>query len=164
MTREDFIDNVDSFYELQDFCTEHRLDTVDNVCDRDGWNDEIDERLVDLAREYSWRDLLDTLRGYEDDDGYDYYEYDEYYCRLVPVDFSDLKQRVLEAADEDNVWDEEEEEDNEEEDLTIDEDIIEEGCPFEEMFEESRNYVQSFTERELEIVGEGLRNIRTMVE
>ena len=169
MTREEFIDYVDTYEDLQEFCGRNGLNSLDGIYDNDSWCDYINDNLVNMAENRTWRDLLETLRNYEENDGYEFYVWDDYYDRFDPIDYDDIKERVLEDADYAEVWDSEDEPDDvdtllTDEKMGIEEEIESDGCPMEEMLAESRNYVQSFTDRELQAIGDGLRSVRTMVE
>ena len=102
MTRREFEDEVTTWWELQDFCEEIRCNIMDGLIDGDSRSAYIDEELVDLARNNTWTDLLSILQRYEDESGYEYYLYDEYYGEyrgISDYDFDDYKQQVMEWAD-----------------------------------------------------------------
>lgn len=168
MTREFFLENINDMWELQEFCDSNNLYTMEDIRDSESWNEYIDESLVDWARENTWNDLLSILRDVEENAGYDYYEWDEDYGRYTPVDFDDMKDRVLSDADYEECWDNEDEnEDDNEYDAesdSLDEECAEDDCTIEDMLAESLCYVQSFTEQELAAIGEGLRDVRAMIE
>ena len=149
MTRAEFIDEVTEWWELIDFCNDNRCeDLVENLYSEDARNEYIDDCLVDWAHDNGWRDLLDILRDYENEDGYDYYVYDEYYGRYVGAttdDFRTYKDEVLRYADENDLFDAEEDEEEEESDSygrwgytdesnEDEEEVPDEDCSFTEMF------------------------------
>lgn len=117
MTRQEFIDNVVSWPELLEFCSDNECGECDNVYDADQRDESIDRNLVSMARgAEGWSDLYHIL-----DDipvGYDYYEdtdadgwrgLDDY------DDFQRYKEYVAEWMDNGEYWDDEYEEDDEEE-------------------------------------------------
>lgn len=105
MTRQEFLDDVNSFYELIDFCQNERLDICDDIYDADTANEIIMERLGDYR---NWQDayrFLDDIPvdcEYYHEDGYgDFEDADDM--------FEDYKDDVLSAMDDGDYWDEEEE-------------------------------------------------------
>ena len=118
MKRTEFIRDVTTWWELMDVCEEHSLRTCEDIIDDESRNDYINETLVDLARNNSWQDLRDTLNCYADDDGYDFYAYDDYYGRWRPLDdddFDNYKDLVLEEMDNNDYFDPEDDEEDSEE-------------------------------------------------
>ena len=111
MTRQEFLDNVTTFDELQEFCSD-----VDYYLQEDGaysageYDDYIDNELYELAREEPWRDIRSWLSNLPD--GYDYYFRDDWgdWEGRSYRDIYDLKQRVLAYADENDLFDVEDEE------------------------------------------------------
>lgn len=176
MTREEFLYDVRDYDELREFCEDVGCDILDGVYDEDMFNEYIEDRLVDLARENTWRDLYHILNDYDSDSGYDYYIWDEDYCEYKPKDFDDLKSLVLDWADYEDAWhDDDEEEDYETEQvsdydrwLTPEERFEripteEEDCTVFDMFKESRNCVQTMTPEDLDALGNGLRATRELI-
>ena len=116
MTRQEFIDNVDRWWQLVDFCNDYDLYSCEDIYDYDQMNDYVDEKLYDLAREESWTAVRDILA--EIDTNYDYYRIggiDDIEGMTEGSDFDDYKDAVLEEADANETWDEEEEEVDEDE-------------------------------------------------
>ena len=108
MKRSEFINEVICWGELLDVCNENSLDACEDVVSEDYRDEYIDDMLVDLARNNSWRDLMSTLNQYDEDSGYDYYRYDDYYGIYRPLDgddFYEYKNSVLEEMDENEYWD-----------------------------------------------------------
>lgn len=148
MTRNDFIDNVETWSDLIEFCEDERCDLCSDVVSDDTRNEWIEEHLVDYARNQGWRDLLDTLRGFEDNDGYDWYIYDDYYDTYegaTDSDFDERKEQVIQYMDDGEWWEEERDDEEEEPDCyqpsvqnPVDpEDLTqtpEEECSFAELF------------------------------
>lgn len=111
MTRTEFIENVQNWWELLDFCNDEGCDICDDVYDDDSKDQYINETLVDTARNVDdWRDLLQTLSDIPY--GYDCYRLDGY-CDFVGLDdedFESYKDDVLEWGDDRDIWEDEEEE------------------------------------------------------
>lgn len=112
MTRNEFIDSVDRWHELVNFCYDEGCYICDDIYSEDTRDDFINEELVDLARDSdSWQDLLRNLQNVPD--GYDYYERDDYgdwYGLNDYNDFDRYKNDVLEWMDERDAWDEDDDE------------------------------------------------------
>lgn len=143
MTRTEFIEDVTCFDELIDFCYNEGIDYCDNIYTEEAKNEYIDNMLVEMARQYSWQELLDILEGIPDDYRDDYYrldEYDDTWDVLDAYDFDEIKGEVLEYMDDGEYWDEEEEEfvedyydDNVEEEIEEDNEPEEGGCSISEL-------------------------------
>lgn len=144
MTRQEFIDNIDTVGELIDFCYEYDCDECEDIYSEDAMDDYINECLTDWARNNTWRDLMNILNDLPT--GYDYYRQDDYgdWQGVDDYgDFDDYKQRVLEWGDDNEVWDAEDEEEEEElEEEPTDPDPEEE---FEPDFSLSELYTSSVT-------------------
>ncbi len=116
MTRQEFIEDVNSWVDLLDFCSDQGCDCCENVYseyDRDSY---IDDNLVVMARNAdSWESLKDTLSDIST--GYDYYYHDDNgdWVGLDDDgdDFEDYKDDVLEWADNHDVFEDEEEDEEE---------------------------------------------------
>lgn len=130
MTRQEFIDDVTTFDELHSFCIDIEYDLQeDGAYSEDEYDEYINEEAYEIARENDWRDLRGWLS--ELPDGYDFYVKDAWEdwggrsCREI----DDLKESVLEYADQNDLFDVEEEEPEE---------YIEEGAeePEEDDFED----------------------------
>lgn len=145
MTRDEFLE-ISEWADLVDFCYENNLYMCDDVYD-DGQKDEwINDRLYDWARELNWRELYDRLN--EIPDSSDWYILDDYgdFCEAGDEEFEEYKENILEAADENGLFDDEEEEYEEDslEDYTLDEDETEEEefvpeMPFDTLYRQSPN-------------------------
>lgn len=112
MTREWFVENINEWTELKDFCNDYGCSYCDNIYDSYDRDSYIDEMLTDLASDAgSWQDLRDTLRDIPC--GGDYYIRDTY-GEWLDADylFDDYKNDVIEWADSAEVW-EEDDDDNE---------------------------------------------------
>lgn len=105
MTRQDFIDNVEHWYELIEFCNDIECDICEAIVSGDNLEENIREDFNDFGSEYPWTDI----RGWLNDivDGYDYYvrngsfEYEH----LSDADFEVYKQEILDYMDRNGIWD-----------------------------------------------------------
>ena len=139
MTRQEFIDDVTTWWELIDFCNDEGCDICEYVYSSDVYDDLINEDLQEMVKHESWQSIYDWLEDLPS--GYDYYDtYDDYVGLDNNWDFDRYKEDVLEWADNDGtIWDEPEEEEEEEE---LDDEFDEED---EEELEEI-NYNEFFDE------------------
>lgn len=109
MTRQEFIDEINDFDDLREFAQGNDLyEPIEDLIDEDGIDEEVNYEIEELTRNESWRrvrDILDEIPTYA---GWfirtGYLEYEE----AGDYEFQTMKQDVLDAADEDEVWDEEE--------------------------------------------------------
>lgn len=131
MTRHDFLENVNDWYELKDFCAENNCDNLEDIYDEEGMDTEINYAVGEYARDYEWyeiRDMLDSIPS-----GFSYYcqngSFDWY--GMGDSDFTAYKQGVLEWMDNGGYWDDE---DAEDEEYTDEEDISDEPDKIEEDF------------------------------
>ena len=118
MTRQEFIDDVTTWGELLNFCSDEDCDLCEDIVDWDYVDDYVNDSLVDWARDNDWRSLLGILNNVDDNSGYDYYRYDDY--EYVPVDddrnlFEEYKDSVLEWMDDNDYWPDGDEDEEEEE-------------------------------------------------
>lgn len=144
MTRSEFINDIASWSELLEFCSEEGCDLLDDIFDEESMDSEINEFLSDCARDYDWYNLRDYLK--EIPTGYDYYQQNGAFewVVLTDDDFNDYKDDVLRWAENYEVFEDEDEEgdegrDNEEsvlEELEEPEDspVEDEDFPFDELF------------------------------
>lgn len=112
MTRQEFLDNIEDFSDLLNFCSEYGLYTMEDVIDN--VSECVSEDLREYAYEFSWTEIRDWLNGIED--GGSWYRRDgcfDYCC--IDDCFDEWKGYVLQDADEDGVFDDEEEEEEEDE-------------------------------------------------
>lgn len=122
MTRQEFIDDVTSWSELLDFCYEYSCPECDDIVSEDAYDDEINERLYERARDDNWWEVKDWLNDLPT--GNDYY--DRYNDCGVDDDFECYKDDVLHWADNyGDVWEDEEDEE-EDEDMELEEGADEE--------------------------------------
>lgn len=153
MTRAEFFENVTSWWDLKDFCSDEQCDICDDIYDEEARDDYINECLIDWARNDSWTELLSRLEDIPT--GYDYYRYDDYgeWEGLVDGDFDEIRDEVAEWMDDNGYWDDEEEADDEDEEPIDDEEeeppVEDEDCSLGELFAASATRVQSIAEEEL---------------
>ena len=151
MTRQEFLDNVNTWYELIDWCNENGCYVCDEIYDEDSYNERIDDQIVEWARNETWQGLRDILNGLPE--GYEYYREDDYGDWYGMDEYGDLDGYLSEAldwGDDNGIW--EDDEDDEEEYLeeeeapefeTEDEDIIEiEEVSFNDLFSSCNSTVQ----------------------
>jgi len=105
MTRQEFIDDVTTWWELIEWCNEQPVycNVCEDVLDQEQYDEEVGEVIRDWSG--SWEDLSDYLRSlptgwghYSTADG-DWEGLDDY------DDFEDYKARALEWGDDHDVWD-----------------------------------------------------------
>ena len=145
MTRDEFYEEVASWYDLINFCSDNGCeDFVSDIYDEDARDEYINDCLVDWARSDTWTELYSRLEDIPT--GYEYYrnEYGDWEG-LDDGDFDDIREEVAEWCDRNGIWDEEEEDEPDEED--DEEDAVEEyvdpedtipteaeDCSFDELF------------------------------
>ena len=76
MTRNEFLDTVNDWYELIEFCNDVGCSYCDDVYSEESMNDDINERLTDWAQECTWQELYSRLDDIPS--GYDYYRCNDY--------------------------------------------------------------------------------------
>ena len=113
MTRQEFIEDVNAFWELIEFCRNERLD----ICDDLVYWDKLDSYIMCAIRDFdTWQGIRDFLSDIPD--GGEYYSIDGY-DGIVGVDdtFDDYKSDVIRAMDQCNAWGEEEDSSDDEDDV-----------------------------------------------
>ena len=111
MTRQEFIETINDFYDLREFCDENRLCACENIMSDDTLDEEINYRLENYRDYFSnWREARDFLSDI--DTSYYWYDMD---FNGIDYDFDEYKERALEEGDDDGIWDDEEEDEEEEE-------------------------------------------------
>lgn len=141
MTREEFIQDVNSVSELLDFCWHYNCECCNDIISEETRDERIDDDVVQIARDSGWQDAYDWLSRIRDTTGYDYYIDDgDEYRPLWDDEFDYYKEEVLEWADMcGDVFDEEEPDDDEEEQTQPEEPqeeefvIEDEDCTVQEM-------------------------------
>lgn len=114
MTRAEFIENVNDWNELIDFCGNEDCDICEDIYSEECKDNEINNCLVEWAKEYTWQELYSILDDIPT--GYGYYYTDDCGDWHEADDdlFDAMKQDVLEWMDDGDYWDEEDEEDDNE--------------------------------------------------
>lgn len=147
MTRNDFIEDITSWYELIDFCNDEGCeDYVEDVYSEDSYDDYINEEVRDRVRQDGWQDILSWLQNLPD--GYDYYIRDDYgeWRGADDDDFESIKRDVIDYMDDGEYWDDDEEEEPVSNETYADpEDAIpveDEGVSFAELFTACNSKVQ----------------------
>lgn len=153
MTRQEFIDDVNSWSELINFCNEYGCDECSDVYDESQRDESIDNSLEERARDCNeWRELYSYLNAIPS--GYDYYSYDYDYDEwkgLDDDDFDDYKDEVLDWADDNDIFEEEYTEEYEDADDECEEDVEEDELEDEdislgELFNTCNNTLQELNE------------------
>lgn len=107
MTRQQFIDEINTWDELICWCNDHGCYYCEDIYSDQSRDDRIDEALEDWASSNSWYDLRDILNGLET--GYDYWRRDDWGDWYgVDNDFDAYFSDVLSWADENGEFDDEE--------------------------------------------------------
>lgn len=109
MTRQDFIENVNEWYELLEFCRHEDCDVCEDVYSDDDKDDYINENFRYLVEEHNWWTLRDILNDIPTGDGYYLYENINDWRELDDEDFEEFKGSVLQWMDNGGYWEEEEE-------------------------------------------------------
>lgn len=127
MTRNEFLDGVNTWRELIEFCCDEDCDACEDICDEDQKDDEIEADLIEIVREEGWKTIYHWLD--EIPTGFEYYRRDgmfDYVGMDERGDFQEYKDAALEWMDDRDCWDEEETEEPEEQ---FDEEVINEDGP-----------------------------------
>ena len=119
MTRTEFLNDVTTISELMSFVYDNGIEIYDtyDITDSDCRDSYLDENIVECAHNMEWRDLLSSLERESDNDGYAYYIWDEWenvYRGLDDDALPEIKEYVLELADENDVWDHDDDDEEEE--------------------------------------------------
>lgn len=125
MTRQEFIDNTTTFWELIDFCNDYNCYVCEDVVDDEYRDELIDEEVSSIVEDEHWytiRDLLDNIPT-----GYSYYRANGGldFDGLDTEDFNYYFEEVLDWADSNGVFDDEDE-DEEEYDEPVDDVVVHE--------------------------------------
>lgn len=118
MTRDEFLESVNDWWELKDFCSEIGCEYCDSIIDDDGLDEEVEYALGEYLRDYNWREIRDMLGDIPT--GYNWYRCDGSfdYVGLDDSDFEDVKDEVYEWAFNNGYFDDDEEEGEEYDDAT----------------------------------------------
>lgn len=132
MTKREFIDDINDFYDLIDFCNQHGCYECEDIVDDDEYDDMVDDDLHESAGDDSWRQIRDWLADLPT--GYDFYLRRGMFDFVgIDYEFEEYKSRVLDWADSEGVWDDDEEEEDDEEDDDDDLDFEESDISMEDM-------------------------------
>lgn len=108
MTRQQFLEEIDGWGELINFCYEEDCDLCDDVYDEDGKDSFYNDLLVDMASDAdNWQDLSSRLNYIPEGDGY--YILDNFGDDMRTADYDDfqeIKNQVLEWGDDREIWEE----------------------------------------------------------
>lgn len=135
MTRQYFIDNVNDWWELKDFCNDEDCDICSDIYSDEDMDEEINYAIREYSDDYQWYELRDLLRGipsgysfYRQNSSFDWEGLDD------DADFTSYKDDVLEWMDNGGYWDDEDdiEYDDYEEELPAEPDDDEEPVPAED--------------------------------
>lgn len=109
MTRQEFIENVNDWYDLKDFCSSNDCDILDCIYDEDGMDSEIECYMDEYHDDYSWREFRDMLSDIPT--GYEFYREDGAFnwVGMEDSDFREYKDSILEWMDDGGYWDDDEE-------------------------------------------------------
>lgn len=152
MTRNQFIEEVNCWSELIDFCYDYDCSYCEDVYNEDSKDEYFDSELVEYARNaQNWRDMLEYLQDIPT--GSEYYIRDNYddWHEADDDDFDNYKNDVLEWGDNSEVWDEEDDDEEyydpdgelvDESYYEEEDDELEEGCTLGELFSESASKLQ----------------------
>jgi len=113
MTRHEFIENVNHWWELLEFCYNEDCEVCDDIVEDGDRDNEIYEDIREYMGDYSWSELRDMLDRIPT--GYDYYRRDGAfdYCGMDDEsDFDRYKDDVIEWMDDGGYWEDEEDEDD----------------------------------------------------
>lgn len=113
MTRQEFLDSIESFSDLINFCNENDgyQAYTQNIYNNEDYDMEICRRISEYSNNDRWEEIRDWLDNLPC--GCDYYEYDDDWCEWKGLEDEDLHERVHELAqelDEDGFFDDEVEE------------------------------------------------------
>ncbi len=109
MTANEFLENVNEWWELKDFCSETGCDYCDDIVDKYTLDEDVEYALSEYHCDYNWREIRDLLNDIPT--GYDFYRcngsFD--YVGLDGEDFESLKEDVYDWAFLNGYFDDEEE-------------------------------------------------------
>ena len=121
MRRQEFIDEVTTWRDLVEFCSNEGIDFLDDVYDDEQKDEYVDEHLDDICSGNTWQDVYSILGSIPE--GYDYYLKDE----DAWMEFRGLsegealfyrrKDEIVEYYDENGYWEDDDEEEIDEDDV-----------------------------------------------
>lgn len=111
MTKQEFIEEVNSFPELIEFCRTNRIDVCDDII----YGASLNDYIISVARGFdSWISVLEYLSGIPT--GFEFYRIDGYGHPAEAESMFDIyKSDVLQVMDISQQWDGEDPEEDEEE-------------------------------------------------
>lgn len=126
MTRQEFLDNVTTFDELHSFCIDIGYDLQEEgVFSEEEYDVYIEDELYEFVRNNDWRDTRSWLSSLPDE--YDFYIRDDWgeWTGRFSGDIDDLKDNVLQFAEENGFFDAEEAEEYIEEYADVEDELEE---------------------------------------
>ena len=117
MTKSEFLSDVRDFWDLRDFCCDADSYYFDDIFEEGAKDDYVNEYLSSLGGRPDWRDVKDYLNDVPDGES-EWYRLDDYsgFVALDCDDFSNMKNEVMEWAEDNDIFDEEPESEGEEDD------------------------------------------------
>lgn len=114
MTRQEFLDDVTTFDELQDFCSDIDYDLRENgAYSEEEYDDYTNEVMADYARNNGWRDVRDFLDGFPDAGDWFYQDRWGDFEGMSYDDIEEIKDIVYQYAVDNDLFDEDDEEEAE---------------------------------------------------
>ena len=106
MTRDEFIDNIEGFGDLKEFCYDVECDYLEDVYHSDDLDQMICEDIRSATSSSYWYEIRDYLSDipYIEDGQYFRADGSFDYVALDDSDFDGYKRRVLDWADNNDVW------------------------------------------------------------
>ena len=157
MTRTEFIDDIQCWDDLLDFCSGYDCNVCADIIPYNSLNSNLGEDFTMCGDEYDWDDIRDWLNNIDDNANY-YYRNGCFEYESVDDQFESYKDDVLEWGDEGDIWDPEQEHDDdgddegtetwfdpfgiddeeaavavESSDSSSEDDLLEDGCTAEEL-------------------------------
>lgn len=103
MTKSEFIDSIDSYEELIEFCEEHGI-SCGEILDEDDYSRKMDQDITDGIRYETWESIRDYLNGCPDYSQTGYYrrngrfDYDALYDTDLGYDLDYVANEAVEAG------------------------------------------------------------------
>lgn len=104
MTREQFLEDIVDICQLMDFCYEYGFDDeVADVYSQASYKEWVWSSIQDWYGD--WESLASWLYNLPETSDYDYFDLSDEPCGVGDYEFDYYKERVLEAADHNDFWD-----------------------------------------------------------
>ena len=106
MTRDEFIEEINSFSDLINWCSENNCDVCSDIWYCDSYDEWVSQKIEELGSDgSSWQYIRDRLNSMES--GFDWYRMDRYgdFVGIDDDDFEDYKDAALEWGDDTDIWD-----------------------------------------------------------